>query len=512
MLFNSFSFILIFMPIVLFFWHGLNGLKKEKLADLFLIAASLVFYGFFSVHFVVLLLLTSVITYLVTLSYSDVIPNRGMCILGVIINLLVLGYYKYSDFFLENIKALTGREFTSLNLILPVGISFYVFGQIAFIIDRYREKEDGHPHLKDEEILGKVTPIEYLFYITYFPKIVQGPIALPSEIIKQLRSSEIRAFDITKFRKGIELFIIGLSKKVLLGDNLAKLSDYGFLYTYYMDTMTGIIVIISYAFQLYFDFSGYCDMAEGVSLMLGIELPVNFNSPYKSFNVRNFWQRWHMTLTRFFMRYVYIPLGGSRKGKIRTAINVLLVFILSGFWHGAGWTFICWGLIMGILVVFDDLGLVAVEKDTKKHYLLRDKPLFIIPRLPGQILTFITFLISLIFFRSQNMTYAIQMFKQLGIFTYPGFLFKTAENLDIPENYVILEAVNQIVGNKDKEIYLFTMLFIILIAFIVITRKNAHEIIEGSTKKKGRIIFFALLFIWSFISLSQVSTFLYFQF
>ncbi len=512
MLFNSFSFILIFLPIVLVIWHGLNRVKKEKLADLFLIAASLVFYGIFSIEFVIILLISCLLTYIFSRGKGDERLRKPLCIAGVILNLLLLGYFKYTDFFLGNIAALSGKEFTSLNIIMPVGISFYVFSQIAFLIDSYREKKEGHPGIKDDELLGDVSIVEYLLYITYFPKIIQGPIALPFEIIKPFRSSKIRDFDVTNFRKGIELFIIGLSKKVLLGDNLAKIADYGFLYTYYMDTLTGILVILSYAFQLYFDFSGYCDMAEGVSLMLGIELPRNFNSPYKATSVRNFWQRWHMTLTRFFVRYVYIPLGGSRKGKIRTAINVLIIFVLSGLWHGAGWTYICWGLTMGILVVFDDLGIMAVEGDVKRHYLLREKPCFMIPRFLGQILTFIMFLVSLIFFRSQNMTYAIQMFKQLGIFTYPGFLYKTAANLDIPENYVILQAANMIVVDMKNLIYVGTMIAFIVISFVVIRAKNAREIVEYGNFGKGRAFFLAILFIWSFISLSQVSTFLYFQF
>ncbi|WP_330363221.1 MBOAT family O-acyltransferase [Butyrivibrio sp. VCD2006] len=423
-------------------------------------------------------------------------------------NLILLGYFKYTNFFLSNINAILGKESPELKIIMPIGISFYVFSQIAFLTDTFRFGKGRNNELD----MSSVSFIEYLLYITYFPKIIQGPIALPYEMIAQFRDTDKRKISALNFRKGIELFTIGLSKKVLLGDNLAKIADYGFLYTYYMDTLTGALVLISYAFQLYFDFSGYCDMAEGVSIMFGIELPQNFNSPYKAISVRNLWQRWHMTLTRFFVRYVYIPLGGSKKGKIRTALNVLIVFILSGFWHGAGWTYLCWGLVMGIMVVWDDLGILAVKGDIKKHYLLREKPLFVIPAGLGEILTFCMFLVSLVFFRSQDMTYAIQYFKQLFIPTWPGFMYKTSAVLDIPENYLAITATGLFAKNLTNMVYLVSWIVLLLISFLVIRSKNAREIVENGVPSKKFTALLVILFMWSFVSLSQVSTFIYFQF
>ena len=509
MSFNSFSFILIFLPVVLIIWHGLNLIEKKKLADIFLIAASLVLYGLFSIKFVIVLFISCLLTYIVSkLLFESKGKKELFLACGIFVNLGLLGYFKYTNFFLSNVSAVIGKEISSLELILPIGISFYVFSQIAFLVDTYRLCEG-----KDDEFdMSSVSLIEYILYITYFPKIIQGPIALPGEMISQFRDDEKRKPKAENFRKGIELFIIGLSKKVLLGDNLSKIADYGFHYTYYMDTLTGILVLISYAFQLYFDFSGYCDMAEGVSLMLGIELPRNFNSPYKAISVRNLWQRWHMTLTRFFVRYVYIPLGGSKKGKIRTAINVLIVFILSGFWHGAGWTYICWGLVMGIMVVWDDLGIAAVKGDIKKHYLLRKEPLLVIHKKIGEILTFCMFLVSLVFFRSKDMTYAIQYFKQLLIPTWPGFMYKTSEVLDIPENYLMVTAANLYAAYYTKMVYLISWIILLVISLIVIRSKNAKEIIDSGVPKKRFTILFVILFVWSFISLSQVSTFIYFQF
>ena len=275
--------------------------------------------------------------------------------------------------------------------------------------------------------------------------------------------------------------------------------------------------MIAYAFEIYLDFSGYCDMANGVSLMLGFELPVNFNSPFKAVNSKELWQRWHMTLSRFFIKYVYIPLGGNRKGKIRTMINVLIVFVLSGLWHGAGWTFICWGLMQGILVVLDNLGIIGVKEEgnsaRKNKYLFREKPLITLPCWLGRFFTFSFFAISLVFFGSQDMTYAGMMFKRFFVWTYPGFLFRTAENLAIPENYLLRQFLIQ-TGREMlvKWVYLGTFIVLLLICAVVMRMKNTAQIVSETKFGKKQMIGLVILFIWSFISLSTVSTFLYFQF
>ena len=261
-------------------------------------------------------------------------------------------------------------------------------------------------------------------------------------------------------------------------------------------------------------------MASGISLMLGYKLPVNFNSPYKAKSAKELWQRWHMTLSRFFIKYVYIPLGGSRKGKLRTVINVLIVFVLSGLWHGAGWTYICWGLMQGLLVVWDDLGIVGVkpseeeEKSSKpRRYLLREKPFFMVPRPVGNALTFIMFVISLVFFRSQDMTYAIQMFKRFFFWTYPGFLYRTASQLEIAENYIPRQLFSQLgIAAGENIVYMVTLLVLLAVSGFIMTRKNTQEIVEETEFSMKTVLGLAVVFIWSFISLSNVSTFIYFQY
>ncbi|WP_029231432.1 MBOAT family O-acyltransferase [Butyrivibrio sp. VCB2006] len=510
--FNSFTFILVFLPILLFGWNVFNKLEKYTVADVFLTLMSLYFYYTFGVEFLLVLLASTLGNYVLSLvlHVSEKKSNiqTTIKVVGVLFNLSILFYFKYLGFFIDNINALTGATITAKEILMPIGISFFTFGQISFIVDRANGKAPHYPFLS------------YLMFAFYFPKLIQGPIAFHKEMIDQFQDSSLRKYDSDKMARGLMSFIIGLSKKVLLADNLAKAVNYGFHYTYYLDTLTVILVMLAYTFEIYLDFSGYCDMANGVSLMLGFELPTNFNSPYKAATSKELWQRWHMTLSRFFIKYVYIPLGGSRRGKIRTLVNVLIVFVLSGLWHGAGWTYVCWGLMQGLLVVWDNLGITGVKElsdgegsSKKAKYLFREKPLITLPRPVGTAITFTMFVISLIFFGSQDLNYVGAMFNRLFVWTYPGFLYKTAENLKIPENYIFRQLFTQLgKDNLVNSVYVATFVILIAISGFVMTRKNTKEIV-AETKFDGKTIAgLAVLFIWSFISLSNVSTFIYFQF
>ena len=500
--FNSFNFILLFLPILLIGWNVLNKAEKYKVADVFLVIMSLYFYYSFGAAFVAVLLVSIAVNYVLSMLLEH-FPQAAKAVkfIGCIFNLALLFYLKYLGFFIDNINALTGATFTAKEILMPVGISFFTFGQISFIVDRANGKAPHYPFLK------------YLMFTVYFPKLIQGPIAFHKEMIDQFDDKSLRSYDSDRMARGIMAFIIGLSKKVLLADNLAKAVVYGFHYTYYLDTLTVVCVMLAYAFEIYLDFSGYCDMANGVSLMLGFELPTNFNSPFKAASSKELWQRWHMTLSRFFIKYVYIPLGGSRKGKLRTMVNVLIVFVLSGLWHGAGWTYICWGLMQGLLVVWGNLGIVGVKDKSERKYLLREKPFIVIPHWLGNAFTFTMFVVSLVFFGSQDMTYAGMMFKRLFVWTYPGFFIRTAQNLEIPENYLIRQLLTQTGrGSLVDYVYIATFVILLVICAIVMRKKNTSEIIAETTFDQKTVAGLAILFIWSFISLSNVSTFLYFQF
>ncbi|MBR4640618.1 MAG: MBOAT family protein [Butyrivibrio sp.] len=505
--FNSFTFILVFLPVLMIGWHALNRLQKYTVADVVLIIMSLYFYYTFGVNFLIILSVSIGVNYALSAVLKKIdsrnttdsnIHKKLIKIIGVLFNLGLLFYFKYLGFFADNLNVVFKTGLTVDKIIMPIGISFFTFGQISYIVDRANGEA---PHYSF---------VEYTLYTAYFPKLIQGPIAFHKEMIDQFRDKSLRTYDSVKFSAGIISFVLGLSKKVILADVLSKIVNYGFEQTYYLDTLTVIAVMLAYTFQIYFDFSGYCDMANGISLMLGYRLPTNFNSPYKAASAKELWQRWHMTLSRFFIKYVYIPLGGSRKGRYRTIANVLIVFILSGLWHGAGWTYVCWGLMQGLLVVWDDLGIVSTEKEGK--FLLRKEPLLVIPKALGRAMTFIAFVASLIFFRSESVEKALAMFRRLFFFTWPGFLTRTAANLDIAENYVFRQFLSQMGGIDENVIYMITMVTYLAVSGFIITRKNTEEIIETTTFDKKTLIGITVLFLWSFISLSAVSTFIYFQF
>ena len=505
--FNSFTFILVFLPVLMIGWHALNRLQKYTVADVVLIIMSLYFYYTFGVNFLIILSVSIGVNYALSAVLKKIdsrnttdsnIHKKLIKIIGVLFNLGLLFYFKYLGFFADNLNVVFKTGLTVDKIIMPIGISFFTFGQISYIVDRANGEA---PHYSF---------VEYTLYTAYFPKLIQGPIAFHKEMIDQFRDKSLRTYDSVKFSAGIISFVLGLSKKVILADVLSKIVNYGFEQTYYLDTLTVIAVMLAYTFQIYFDFSGYCDMANGISLMLGYRLPTNFNSPYKAASAKELWQRWHMTLSRFFIKYVYIPLGGSRKGRYRTIANVLIVFILSGLWHGAGWTYVCWGLMQGLLVVWDDLGIVSTEKEGK--FLLRKEPLLVIPKALGRAMTFIAFVASLIFFRSESVEKALAMFRRLFFFTWPGFLTRTATNLDIAENYVFRQFLSQMGGIDENVIYMITMVTYLAVSGFIITRKNTEEIIETTTFDKKTLIGITVLFLWSFISLSAVSTFIYFQF
>lgn len=502
MLFNSYLFIFIFLPLVLIGWYVLNHIKCYRMANFFLACMSLWFYGYFNVSYL-FIIITSVLTnYLLSLCLSEFskksnhfrIWNRLFLAFGILFNLGILFYYKYYDFFVENINNTFRTDFTLKHILLPLGISFFTFQQLSFIIDRYLGKAEHYSLL------------EYVTFVTFFPQLVAGPIVLYSELIPQFENMEKRSFNSDSFTRGLYLFILGLSKKVLLADSFALVANYGFSQTVFLDRISTIATSLAFTFELYFDFSGYSDMAMGLAKMFNIELPINFDSPYRSCSVKEFWQRWHVTLSRFFTTYVYIPLGGNRKGKIRTLINTFIIFFLSGLWHGAAWTYVVWGMIHGLLVIFDNLGIVGVKGKKEK------KPVkFHIPAWLGWFYAFSMFSLSLLFFRSNTMTDALQMFKNFTV-SYTGKLMDLVTALELPETYIFIKAADLLAPSMVSYLYLIILIFMFALAFYLIFHKNALERTMSGTLTVKRGIIISLLFVWCIISMSQVSTFLYFNF
>lgn len=270
------------------------------------------------------------------LSLYNFKQRRLMLTLGVSVNLAFLGYYKYTNFFVENINTLLNTNIQVGKIILPLAISFFTFQQIAYLVDSYKRETKEYDF------------VNYALFVTFFPQLIAGPIVHHKEIIPQFISKRAKLVNYKNLYFGLSAFIIGLAKKVIIADNLAPIVNDGFNNFQNLTTGAAWITSISYTFQLYFDFSGYCDMAYGAALMFNIVLPMNFNSPYQSLNIQDFWRRWHITLSKWLQMYVYIPLGGNRKGNIRTYLNLFIVFVICGIWHGAGWTFILWGIVHGL--------------------------------------------------------------------------------------------------------------------------------------------------------------------
>ena len=366
MLFNSYLFIFIFLPIVLIGWFSLNKLKQYKIAEVFLIGMSLWFYAYFNFSYLFIIVGSCLFNFLISyvinkiekkqilnnnyfnLEIKNELINKNkdsnkinsinrnygikvLGIIGIIINLSILFYYKYFDFFIENINFIFQKDYNLKNILLPLGISFFTFQQLSYVIDRMKGTA---PHYE---------LIDYMSFVTFFPQLIAGPIVLHSELIPQFKDMEKRKFNADNFTDGCVQAILGLGKKVLIADTLALVVNQTYYNRYYLNTWSGILFILTYVFELYFDFSGYCDVAMGVGKMFNYDIPRNFNYPYKSTSMKEFWNRWHITLNRFFTTYVYIPLGGNKKGTIRKILNIMIVFLLSGLWHGASWNFVIWG-------------------------------------------------------------------------------------------------------------------------------------------------------------------------
>ena len=480
MLFHSFFFLLIYLPLTVIGWHFFGAFKNRAVAEWFLIGMSLWFYALFGKEVLILLLACSAAGYIFhRLLWRVRTATAKHVVFGaaVVLYLAVLFWYKLRSG------------------MLPVGLSFYLFQIIAFLAERARGQ------------LADISAREYLLYIFYFPKITQGPIALPGEIIDQFRNRTGGQMDRDRIARGFVLFVFGMAKKVLLADALAPVVSYGFEATLYLDTVTVLLVLFSYAFQLYFDFSGYCDMATGISWMLGIDLPVNFDAPFQALNLRDFWKRWHATLSRFFTRYVYIPLGGSRRGEVFTFFNILLVFVLSGLWHGTGLPYLLWGLINGVFVAVSHL-IAAADKHESAQVTTPSKA----GRCFSHIRVFGAFLFTLVFFRSENVGMAMGMLKRFTVPLFPGFMLRIAAKLNIVELYPVTKALSILFPGTEREVLLVLWLIVLAISFLLIRLRNAREIAADMPFTRGRVAGMAVLFAWTMLAFNNVSSFLYFAY
>jgi alginate O-acetyltransferase complex protein AlgI len=346
MLFNSYTFLLVFLPTVLVGFFVLAR-SSHVAAATWLMLASLVFYGWWNPAYVPLLLASIAWNYgmgarIAALRKRDrATAARWALGIAVAVDLAALGYFKYVNFFLDTIHAMAAIDAPLLKTVLPLGISFYTFTQIAFLVDVSRGE------------VREYNPVHYALFVTYFPHLIAGPILHHAEMMPQFSDRSIYRPNATNFAVGATIFAIGLFKKTVLADRIAPYV--GPIFDGAVQDPPTLLIAwggaLAYTMQLYFDFSGYSDMAIGLSRLFGVQLPLNFASPYKARSITEFWRRWHMTLSRFLRDYVYVPLGGNRKGTVRRYINLFVTMLLGGLWHGAGWTFVAWGALHGLYLV-----------------------------------------------------------------------------------------------------------------------------------------------------------------
>lgn len=484
MLFNSHLFIFIFLPITWCIFQLVKRINAE-LPLYWLTFSSLIFYGYWQPIYLYFLCTSILCNYtcgtLLTSRQLSLDAKGIILTLGITANLISIAYFKYSYFILENIHQIIEFEFTFIKLGLPLAISFFTFQQITYLIDTKKGLINNHKF------------IHYCLYVTFFPQLIAGPIVHHSEILPQILANTTKKIRMDYLATGITIFFIGLFKKVVIADTLSPIVSTVFSAA---ELGTDISLVdawggaLAYTFQLYFDFSGYADMAIGIALLFGIKLPINFQSPYKARNIIDFWRYWHMTLSRFLRDYLYIPLGGNKKGRSRRYINLFITMLIGGLWHGAGWTFVTWGAIHGLYLVVNHLWLGSFpQKNTTNQVWI------------GRILTFLAVVFAWVVFRASDIPSAITI-----ISTMLGFGIEVVSSHPIVQtsSLLILPALLAWVWLMPNSQQLFP---------IFSDEENMASTVSLKWQANRKWLTFSVLIaLASILNMSQVSEFLYFQF
>lgn len=511
MLFNSYSFIFLFLPTVLLGFLFLEH-RNRGLALSWLVIASLFFYAWWNPAYLLLLLLSISFNFIVGL-FLQRQPNRWLLAAGIIANLGLLAYYKYAEFIVVSFNSFTGTDFAINAILLPLAISFFTFQQIAWLVDAHRGKAT------------ETNAINYCLFVSFFPQLIAGPIVHHKEVMPQFgqsRSSNTRRTDL---EIGSTIFCIGFLKKVVLADSASIQANAVFdaaasgVSLTFLEAWGGAL---AYSFQLYFDFSGYSDMAIGLGRLFGIRLPVNFYSPYKATNIIEFWRRWHITLTRFLRDYLYIPLGGNRKGRIVTLTNVSITMLLGGLWHGAAWTFVLWGALHGIFLIINRLWkelrmAVGWDKSLGKWGAWIST---------GLTFTAVTF--AWVLFRSEGFAAATRVYE--GMLGMNGLTLPTVFQSWLGE---LASGLSFIGIEFGSQMYIFTWkewFWLSLLAVIAFAAPNVQQLMSDERAgimpnhlklKASRVrwkprpvwaVLLGILMAWALLALNRVDEFLYFQF
>lgn len=530
MLFNSYSFIFLYLPITFagMFWLGRYS---HRLAALWLVIASLTFYAVWDARFVLLLLGSISFNYAagywigLCRSSGEAKQSKTVLSIAIALNLALLGYFKYTNFFIGSFNQLFGGHIPTLDIILPLGISFFTFTQIAFLVDVYRG------------IAREVNFIHYLLFVTWFPHLIAGPVLHHKQMMPQFGHADTYRINLEHVAVGLTIFVLGLAKKVLIADNLSDYATPIFTAASAGQTLMFFeawVGALAYTLQLYFDFSGYSDMAIGLSLMFNVRLPLNFDSPYKATNIIDFWRRWHMTLSAFLRDYLYIPLGGNRHGPARRYLNLMATMLLGGLWHGAGWTFVIWGGLHGLYLMINH-----AWRELKAQLGWGEGGR--VARLGSCVLTFVAVVVAWVFFRSNTFSTANNILNGMaglnGISLPTSLEVKLAAFLThFPQFQVVFEGLVPASGGiNGSEATMAIIVGLGLVWFFPNVRqimrnyKPTWEDMAGKNSPTlmptdfavrwltwqpttARAIPLALLFAFCIMSLTKVSEFLYFQF
>jgi D-alanyl-lipoteichoic acid acyltransferase DltB (MBOAT superfamily) len=485
MLFNSFEFIFVFLPITFIVYFLLNKNKLVFFSKAWILLASLFFYGYWNIVYLPIIILSLLFNFYIgqLLSKEKIafLSKKQLLFLGITANIALLGYFKYADFFIDNYNLFFDSDVSNINILLPLAISFFTFQQIAYLVDSYKQET------REQDI------ISYAVFVTFFPQLIAGPIVHHREMMPQFDSKKEKFIKHRNIILGLFIFSIGLFKKVVLADTFSIWANAGFDINQSLSFFEAWATSLSYTFQLYFDFSGYADMAIGSALLFNIKIPINFNSPYKAKNIQDFWRRWHMTLSRFLMDYIYIPLGGNRFGGFVTYRNILITFIIAGIWHGAGWTFIFWGVLHGVALILYKLWSITNI------------------RLWGWVSWFVTFNfinVSWVFFRAREWNDAIRVVS--GMFS--------VDNVSIASSLEKSLSFLADFGVKFEGVFAYTSVksdvyaWIVLGFVLVLLFKNSVEMTEKFKTNKIYLFLHMAIMYKAVTSINTVSEFLYFNF
>ena len=490
MLFNSYTYIFLFLPLAYLLYFAIGTSQNGTARHVFLVLASLFFYGYWNPSYLPLILGSILVNYalgskIISLrickNEESLLLRKLLLWAGLVFNISLIAVFKYADFFIENVNFAFSADIPLPHILLPLAISFFTFQQIAFLVDCYKS-----------EIVVRDSLVTYSLFITFFPQLIAGPIVRHRQIIDQFTNPANLGKNYSNISKGVFIFAIGLFKKVMIADYLSVFVSAAFDSGTELNFFAAWTGSLCYTFQLYFDFSAYCDMAIGSALLFNIYLPINFSSPYKALNIQDFWRRWHISLMHFLRDFVYIPLGGNRRSPARTYANVIAVFFIAGLWHGAGWLFIIWGMLHALASVayrfWKGLG-------------------FVMNKYAAWALTFMFVNFAWVFFRAKTLDDAFRVLR--GMFGLSGAPAKLPlERIAYPDIFLreVFAPLNLTMP------MLYSMAVLCAASVVAFFCPNSIEMKDRFSPTPKLAAFTVALLAVSLLNLNKVSEFIYFNF